>query len=104
MRLTVSPSGQIIVPLETCRKLGLRAGSQVEVRLNENQTVEIIPLKPVAHRVNHPDNVQAADLTPDQQALRDRLMKIVESGSKIPARDRRSPEEILGYDERGLPT
>lgn len=35
--------------------------------------------------------------------LRDDLRTIRKRCAALPVRDRRSPEEILGYDERGLP-
>ena len=35
--------------------------------------------------------------------LRDELRAIRERCSKLPVLDSRSPEEILGYDENGLP-
>ena len=35
--------------------------------------------------------------------LADRLMEIGQRCSRLPVLDPRSPEEILGYDEHGLP-
>lgn len=34
----------------------------------------------------------------------DRLREIADHCAALPVRDARPPEEILGYDERGLPT
>lgn len=36
--------------------------------------------------------------------LREELQAIRKRCSRLPVLDRRSPDEILGYDERGLPT
>lgn len=37
-------------------------------------------------------------------ARRDAILAIIERGRREPDLDPRSPEQILGYDERGLPT
>ncbi|MEZ4416147.1 MAG: type II toxin-antitoxin system VapB family antitoxin [Gemmatimonadota bacterium] len=39
-----------------------------------------------------------------QPPLRDELRMVRERVAELPVRDRRTPEEILGYDDRGLPT
>jgi antitoxin VapB len=39
----------------------------------------------------------------EKTALRRRLRRIVRSISRLPDLDKRTPEEILGYDEHGLP-
>ena len=36
--------------------------------------------------------------------LRDELRAIRKRCARLPVLDRRSPDEILGYDDRGLPT
>lgn len=38
-----------------------------------------------------------------KRRLRDDIARIQTRYRQLPLRDRRSPEEILGYDERGLP-
>jgi antitoxin VapB len=38
-----------------------------------------------------------------RRPLADELMKIAEHCANLPVLDRRSAEEILGYDEHGLP-
>jgi len=35
--------------------------------------------------------------------LRDEIMDISRRAAKLPRRTRRTPEEIIGYDDRGLP-
>jgi antitoxin VapB len=40
----------------------------------------------------------------EQRALVDDLNRIVERFSALPDVDTRTPDEILGYDENGLPT
>ena len=40
---------------------------------------------------------------PRRRRLRDELREIAERCSRLPTIDERSAEEILGYDERGLP-
>ena len=40
----------------------------------------------------------------DLERRRARINAIVERVAKLPVLDDRSPEEILGYDENGLPT
>lgn len=48
MIASVSSKGQVTVPAEARRKLGLRAGSKVDFIINEHDHLEIIP---VAHSV-----------------------------------------------------
>ncbi|PWC44795.1 type II toxin-antitoxin system VapB family antitoxin [Azospirillum sp. TSO22-1] len=43
-------------------------------------------------------------LTPEQKRVRDRLIEIGKHCASLPVLDPRSPDEILGYDENGLPT
>jgi antitoxin VapB len=43
-------------------------------------------------------------LTPEQKKLRDRLIEIGKHCASLPVLDPRSPDEILGYDENGLPS
>ena len=38
-----------------------------------------------------------------QRRLADELDKIARHCAQLPLKDKRSPDEILGYDERGLP-
>lgn len=40
---------------------------------------------------------------PRQPSLRDEIRAIRQRCAALPVRDRRSPEEILGYDDNGLP-
>ncbi len=40
----------------------------------------------------------------DREAVAERLMAIGRRYAALPDRDTRSPDEILGYDEWGLPT
>jgi antitoxin VapB len=40
----------------------------------------------------------------DNRPLAERLMEIGRRCASLPALDDRTPEEILGYDENGLPT
>jgi hypothetical protein len=42
--------------------------------------------------------------TPEQQARFEALMAIAEEFRKLPILDNRTTDEILGYDEFGLPT
>lgn len=39
----------------------------------------------------------------EKSALKRRLRRIIRSVSRLPDLDKRTPEEILGYDEHGLP-
>jgi antitoxin VapB len=41
---------------------------------------------------------------PDRTDLVERLLAIGESGHALPRLDQRSDDEILGYDEQGLPS
>jgi antitoxin VapB len=41
---------------------------------------------------------------PAAPSLKDELRAIRKRCSRLPVLDRRSPEEILGYDEHGLPS
>jgi antitoxin VapB len=43
-------------------------------------------------------------LTPEQRRMADDLMEIGRRFAALPATDPRSPEEVWGYDENGLPT
>ena len=47
------------------------------------------------------DRVQGSRRAPD---LVEAIRSIAERGAALPVLDARSPEEILGYDEHGLPT
>lgn len=40
----------------------------------------------------------------DREEQLQRIMKIVKAYNALPSRDTRSADEILGYDENGLPT
>ncbi|MEI9885493.1 MAG: type II toxin-antitoxin system VapB family antitoxin [Rhizomicrobium sp.] len=40
----------------------------------------------------------------DREARKAAIMEIVEAFEKLPVLDDRTPDEILGYDENGLPT
>lgn len=40
----------------------------------------------------------------DQKTLEADLRRIQEEFQRLPVLDRRTPDEILGYDENGLPT
>lgn len=40
---------------------------------------------------------------PEQQQLLDDLRAIRKRCSALPRQDNRTPEEVIGYDERGLP-
>lgn len=40
----------------------------------------------------------------DSRPLEERLMEIARHFSSLPVLDDRTPDEILGYDENGLPT
>ena len=44
------------------------------------------------------------DRRDDKEALRGELRRIQERVSRLPVFDDRTPEEIIGYDENGLPT
>jgi antitoxin VapB len=39
-----------------------------------------------------------------QTALKERLLTIAERCAALPLLDRRTPDEILGYDEHGMPS
>lgn len=40
----------------------------------------------------------------DREARKAAILEIVRDFNKLPVLDNRSPDEILGYDENGLPT
>jgi antitoxin VapB len=54
----------------------------------------------VAHEIEAADKARAAEIA----ARTARIMEIVRELQNLPVLDSRSPEEILGYDENGLPT
>jgi antitoxin VapB len=38
-----------------------------------------------------------------RRGLADRLMELADQGARLPVLDPRSPDEIIGYDENGVP-
>jgi hypothetical protein len=50
-----------------------------------------------------PEDVSPAATPPDTLSLRERLRRIADHCAALPVLDARSPDEILGYDEHGVP-
>ena len=50
------------------------------------------------------ERIERKRMETDQRPLREQVMEIVERFNQLPVLDDRSPDEILGYDENGLPT
>ena len=63
-------------------------------RISKNRHVKVIMLMP-----EKTETVQA----PSQIALKERLLTIAKRCASLPLLDRRTPDEILGYDELGMP-
>lgn len=50
-----------------------------------------------------PDENSKAEATQNSVLLQTRLQRIVDHCASLPVLDARSPDEILGYDEHGMP-
>jgi antitoxin VapB len=62
------------------------------------------PEQVVREAVAKAEQPTRANLTPEQQALMERLGEIANRCAARPTIDNRSAEEILGYDANGLPS
>lgn len=49
------------------------------------------------------EKLERLQACPDQRCLKDEIMEISRRASALPRRSRRTPEDIIGYDEHGLP-
>lgn len=78
--------------LERAARTGMSVAQVVRDALQE-RAPEALPLPP------------AAEAPPEEQARRlAALREFQEQIGRLPVLDPRSPDEILGYDENGLPT
>ncbi len=50
------------------------------------------------------ERLERAQLRPHRQSLTDGIRRIQERVAALPVLDSRSPDEVLGYDDNGLPT
>ena len=64
-------------------------------RISKNRHVKVIMLMP--------ETTETAQ-APSQIALKERLLTIAKRCASLPLLDRRTPDEILGYDEYGMPS
>jgi antitoxin VapB len=64
-------------------------------RISKNRQVKVIMLIP--------EKTETAQAT-SQTALKERLLVIARRCAALPLLDRRTPDEILGYDEYGMPS
>ena len=64
-------------------------------RISKNRQVKVIMLMPETT-----ETVKATS----QTALKERLLTIAKRCAALPLLDRRTPDEILGYDEYGMPS
>lgn len=64
-------------------------------RINKNRQVKVIMLMP-----EKTETVQR----PSQVVLKERLLNIAERCAALPLLDPRTPDEILGYDDYGMPS
>lgn len=64
-------------------------------RISKNRQVKVIMLMP-----EKTETVNAVSRT----ALKERLLTIAKRCAALPLLDRRTPDEIMGYDEYGMPS
>ena len=64
-------------------------------RISKNRQVKVIMLMP--------ETTETAQ-APSQIELKERLLTIAKRCAALPLLDRRTPDEILGYDEYGMPS
>jgi antitoxin (DNA-binding transcriptional repressor) of toxin-antitoxin stability system len=76
----------------------LRAGKTVALRDRNRVIAHIVPVK----KGDGPKAQDSGDADPSRKLLRD-LDKILRRVDRLPELDDRSPDEIIGYDEDGLP-
>ena len=63
--------------------------------ISKNRQVKVIMLMPEKTETTH---------TISQTALKERLLTIAKRCAALPLLDHRTPDEILGYDEFGIPS
>jgi antitoxin (DNA-binding transcriptional repressor) of toxin-antitoxin stability system len=76
----------------------LRAGKTVEPRDRKRVIAHIVPVK----KDERPRAQDSSGGNPNRKLMRD-IGKILRRVDGLPVIDERSPDEIIGYDEDGLP-
>ena len=72
--------------------------SQISIQFGQNA-----PIDPVKVIMLIPEKTETAQTT-SQTALKERLLTIAKRCASLPLLDRRTPDEILGYDDYGMPS
>lgn len=80
---------------EVVRRLAKRTGRSITETVKQAATAEL-------RRMDTDHAERVARMTPEQAAKLRRLEQISREAAALPVYDDRSPDEILGYDERGI--
>lgn len=80
---------------EVVRRLAKRTGRSITETVKQAATAEL-------RRMDTDHAERVARMTPQQAAKLRRLEQISREAAALPVYDDRSPDEILGYDERGI--
>lgn len=58
----------------------------------------------VAVRIAMEERLRRVRASGAENSVRDRINEIIEQARSLPILDARTPDELIGYDEHGLPT
>jgi hypothetical protein len=82
----------------------LQLKPEVEAKLTRQAEANRLPVDAYVEKLVEQQGAAAPENPRTPAEIKERLMEIVREFDKLPTLDHRSADEIIGYDEWGLPT